>query len=288
MPENPWYIADTETTLEMTRLVEQGDLITRHISGLLPSNMAAERIRDVLDLGCGPGGWALAVARAYPHLEVTGIDRSPHEIAFAQYRAGSEPCTNAHYTLMDFQQLAFPDASFDMVNARLVQWFLPNERRGEIVREWNRVLRSGGVIRLIESELVPITNSPALERHGSLFLQALSRLGKLVSPGGYHAGISLVLRPLLTRLGCVEIRETAQLLNFSAGMPDREGVVEDIRKGMETMGQVMVQTNVVDEAELARLQEETLLETQSPDFLGMLWFVSVWGRKPDPSEPGEE
>lgn len=285
--DDTFYLADTETITEMMRLLEQDTLLTRYVSGLLPPDVAAEDVQDILDLGCGPGGWALAVAKAYPSLRVTGIDTSSREIEFAQSQAVAEECANVHYAVMNFQHLAFTEASFDLVNARVLQWFLPTERREHIVQEWYRVLRPGGVIRLIEVEPVPMTNSPSLERHSYLFLQALSRLGKLVSPGDYHAGIPLVQRPLLTRLGCANIRETAHLINFSAGMPDRERTVEDIRKGMETMGQVMVQTKVVRKAELARLQEETWVQMQSPDFLGMLWFVSVWGRKPDHAEPGE-
>ena len=292
-PLNPGtsdYVADAETITEMIRLLEQDVLVTRAVSGLLPPGVEPPQVHDVLDIGCGPGGWVLEMAKTSPTMQVTGIDISSLVIDFATQRALVEACANARFAVMDFQQLAFPDASFDLVNARLVQWFLPNDRRKQIVQEWYRVLRPGGVLRCLETELTPITNSEALERHGHLFLAALDRMRKMVSPGGYHAGIPLILRPLLTQLGCQDIRETAHLINFSAGMPDRDGVVQDIIRGMETMGQVMVRAKVVRKQELTRLQEQTLADIKAPGFWGMLFFVSCWGRKPQASvgEPQPE
>lgn len=273
------YIANAESITEMTRLLEQDKLMTQTVSGLLPPGVDSGEVHEVLDLGCGPGGWVHEMAQSYPSIHVTGIDTSSLVIDYAHQQALVDNLTNAHFTVMDFQQMAFPDASFDLVNARLVQWFL-TENREAVVREWFRVLRPGGILRFTESEMSPITNSNVFEQHNVKFITALERMGKTISPGGYHTGIILLLRPLLALLGCEQIQETAHLFNFSAGIPGREIFVQDVIKGMQTMGQVMVKMKVIGKEELARLQEQTRADMNASGFWGILFFVSAWGRKP--------
>jgi len=273
------YIANAESIIEMARLLEQDRLMTRSVSGLLPPGIDPQTIHEVLDVGCGPGGWAREIAHSYPSMQVTGIDTSSLVIDYAQQQVMVDQLTNTHFMVMDFQQMDFPDASFDLVNARLVQWFL-TENREAVVREWFRVLRPGGVLRFTESEMSPITNSNVFEQHNVKFITALERMGKTISPGGYHTGVILLLRPMLELLGCEQIQETAHLFNFSAGMPRREIFVQDVIKGMQTMGQVMVKMKVIGKTELARLQEQTRTDMYAPGFWGILFFVSAWGRKP--------
>jgi ubiquinone/menaquinone biosynthesis C-methylase UbiE len=284
------YIANAESITEMARLLEQDRLMTQSVSGLLPPRVDPLTMHEVLDVGCGPGGWVREMAKSYPSLQVTGIDTSPLVIDYAQQQVMVDRLTNAHFTVMDFQQMDFPDATFDLVNARLVQWFL-GDNREQVIREWFRVLRPGGIIRFTESEMSPITNSDVFEEHNVKFITALERMGKTISPGGYHTGVILLLRPMLELLGCEQIQETAHLFNFSARMPGREIMVQDIIKGMQTMGQVMVKMKVIGKVELTRLQEQTRTDMEAPGFWGILFFVSAWGRKPmtgeDSLPPGD-
>src|SRR5579875_840647 len=74
--ENP-YILDAESAAEMTRLLQQDQLLTKGIGGLLPAQIDPAQIHDVLDIGCGPGGWVRDVAFTYPEMEVTGFDLAP-------------------------------------------------------------------------------------------------------------------------------------------------------------------------------------------------------------------
>ena len=56
---------------------------TRALGGLLPRSIPVQEVRNVLDVGCGPGCWALNLARKYSHISVTGIDHSYIAIADA-------------------------------------------------------------------------------------------------------------------------------------------------------------------------------------------------------------
>ncbi len=100
--------------------------------------------RRVLDIGCGIGGPAFALARKYG-ARVTGIDLEPQLIARATRRAAelglSASCEFRTVTLGPFP---FPDASFDVVftSGALTQ----TEDKAGIVAECRRVLRPGGVL----------------------------------------------------------------------------------------------------------------------------------------------
>lgn len=64
----------------------------------------------VLDLACGPGNLSARLAAAVgPAGEVTGVDLAPGMIELASARH----IPNARFALMDIEELAFADASFD-------------------------------------------------------------------------------------------------------------------------------------------------------------------------------
>jgi SAM-dependent methyltransferase len=100
--------------------------------------------RDVLDIGCGDGLFAAALADAGAC--VTGIDPDAAMLrAAAPRRAGRD----LHLVRGRIEALPFPDASFDLVTAVTVLCFVRDEATAW--REMARVLRPGG--RLVIGEL---------------------------------------------------------------------------------------------------------------------------------------
>jgi SAM-dependent methyltransferase len=97
-------------------------------------------IKDVLDLGCGPGFYALMFGSK--GFNVTGIDYSDKMIEEAK-RNASDRGVEATFLVMDAQNLDLPDSSFDLVVSRDVFWCLehPEKAYAEILR----VLRPGGM-----------------------------------------------------------------------------------------------------------------------------------------------
>ena len=72
---------------------------------------------SVLDIGCGGGETALALARAVaPNGTVVGIDLSPAVLAFAQRAA--EGCERVRFVQADAQSFPFEPASFDAAFSR--------------------------------------------------------------------------------------------------------------------------------------------------------------------------
>src|SRR5438876_3260295 len=156
------YIFNVEQADELARLIQQGQALTRAAGGPLSSIDAAtmEECCDVLDLGCGPGDWALDVAFAHTDIDVTGVDISKLMIDYASSRAETQLLNNVSFRLMDITKpFAFADASFDLINARFLVAVLYRDAWVPFLQECMRVLRPGGVLRLTEPIDLGLTSS---------------------------------------------------------------------------------------------------------------------------------
>jgi ubiquinone/menaquinone biosynthesis C-methylase UbiE len=97
---------------------------------------------EVLDVGCGTGGFARAIARSAP-AEVTGLDRSARFIDFAGQQP-RPPAGMVRWVVGDAEQLPFATLSFDRVLLSLVLHQLADPPAG--VTGAVRVLRGGGLV----------------------------------------------------------------------------------------------------------------------------------------------
>src|SRR5579884_3625139 len=103
------YILNSESTAEMARLARQDRLIMQGMGGLFPERDDITGIENILDIGCGPGGWALEVAFNYPRVQVAGIDTSQIMIQYAQTHAALQGLENVSFRVMNaLEQLDFP------------------------------------------------------------------------------------------------------------------------------------------------------------------------------------
>ena len=75
--------------------------------------------------------------------------------------------------------LEFPDNSFDLVNHRLGMGWLRKWDWSKLLREYYRVCKPGGTVRVTEGDL-PIA-TPALNSLNVLVLQAFSQAGNSTS-----------------------------------------------------------------------------------------------------------
>ena len=95
----------------------------------------------VLDIGTGPGFFAVALAkRGY---DVTAVDLTPEMLEQAKKNAGPL-AEKIHFLPMDAEHLDFPDNSFDVLVTRNLTWNL--EHPDQAYAEWFRVMRPGGTL----------------------------------------------------------------------------------------------------------------------------------------------
>ncbi|WP_069803032.1 class I SAM-dependent methyltransferase [Thermogemmatispora onikobensis] len=277
------YVLNSEDEAELARLMHQDQMLNRHMGGLLPEFPAGPPLPEggrVLDLACGPGGWALELAFAYPKVHVFGVDISQSIIEYARAQAWSRGLENIHFQVMNVMQpLAFPDASFDLVNGRLLLGFMLPEAWPKLLAECRRLLKPGGVIRLTEAEL-PLTTSPALERLHALFAEALKKAGQSFSADGRHVGITPVLPRLVRQAGFEEVKLRASAVEWSVETEAHYPVFKDYLMLLELSQPFLLKMGLADQEQLKRLVQQAVAEMQQEEFCALYSLLTVWGYKP--------
>jgi ubiquinone/menaquinone biosynthesis C-methylase UbiE len=273
----PRYPIDAENAAEMARLTKQSRQLTE-LLGLFPEHLNISGKDTLLDIGCGPGEWALAVAQHYPAVQVTGIDISRIMVDYAHFGARTGEIANARFLVMDARQpLQFPDASFDLVHTRFISGFMSPATWPALLAECVRVARPGGIICSTEGENMGIITTPALAHYNTLYIQAVRQAGQCFDPEGPQYGITAVQARLLTRAGVTRLQNRAAVLNYSAGTPANAVWYDNYRTGMKLLQPFLIRSGLVNQQEIDLLYEQALEEMRREDFCALFFFLSVWG-----------
>ena len=203
----------------------------------------AHPIHDILDLGCGTGRYAGALAEHFG-ASVVAIDPSEKMLAEARRK---HPAGVRHLR-GDGEALPLPDASVDMVFMSMVFHHLAD--RDQVARECRRVLRAGGVavLRVGAAERIddyPYT--PFFPRTRELIARSLTSLAAVqdtfaragfalqahevvmsetaASWREYAERVSLRADSILIQLGEAEFAEGLAALRAHAAQPATRGAV---------------------------------------------------------------
>lgn len=282
-PEKSTYPISPENAVEMNRLMVQDRLLTNAMGGILAEQAQAtiDELHDVLDIACGPGGWVLDVAFEHPEINVIGIDISKTMIQYARTQASVQNLENAHFETMNIlQPLVFPDHSFDLVNARYLQPFMPVTMWPPFIAECARITRPGGIIRLTEAENPGVSTSPAFQKLNDIALQALKVAEFSFSLTGYSLGLIPMQRRFLRDAGYQHIQTRASVLDFSVGTDAYPSYVRNLTIAYELAEPFFLKMGVTTPEELQQLRTQMADETARDDFCGINLYVTTWGRTP--------
>jgi ubiquinone/menaquinone biosynthesis C-methylase UbiE len=120
--------------------------------------LAGRRALDALDAGCGTGFLSFELAARGHH--VTGVDFAPAMLAEAGRKA-TERGVSVRFEEADAERLPFTSGCFDLVISRHVLWTLPHPEAA--IEEWIRVLRPGGRLVVVDSQLDAGAAPPSAE-----------------------------------------------------------------------------------------------------------------------------
>jgi ubiquinone/menaquinone biosynthesis C-methylase UbiE len=100
-----------------------------------------------VEVGCGTGSLAIALAAARPDAEVVGVDGDPHVLALARGKPGA-----ARVAWREGLAGALPlaDASTEAAICSLLLHHLPDEAKAAALRELARVLGPGGTLHVAD------------------------------------------------------------------------------------------------------------------------------------------
>jgi len=274
------YFINQELIEEMVRLNRQGHFVTEAMGGVLPEQTDLFAVHDILDLACGPGEWALRVAQEYPDKHVVGVDLSERMIQYASVQAEASDI-NAHFQVMDITQpLAFPDASFDLVNMRMVMGFMKKESWPQLLAECLRVLRPGGIIRITEQEVV-LTNSLVFDEYSNWWYRAFQQVGQSFAlPGQHQLGITIALKPLLAKAGYVAQQHCAFAVDFSSGAVAQESIYENFLDALKLGKPFLIKLGIATPEHIQEQYERMKDLVRQGGFSGYWFFMTVWARKP--------
>ncbi len=274
------YVFDVESPLEMARLIEQDRHVTETMGGPLTDLPKLPGAAQVLDLGCGPGGWVLNAAYERPDIEVAGVDISRIMIDYAIARACSQRIANASFGMMNITNLLdFSNASFDLVNARFLFGVLRRVAWVPFIAECTRIVQPGGILRLTEPLDFGVTTSPAIERMLAAGAKMMWKRGYGFSVDGRSYGLHTMLPSLLRKAGYLHVHTQAYTLEFSAGAPGWEDFYHNYELTFLQSKFLWIMSGVLTEEEADQLYQQMFIDMNQPDFRGVFTFMSIIGEK---------
>jgi ubiquinone/menaquinone biosynthesis C-methylase UbiE len=113
---------------------------------LILSRAPDKPVLDILDVGTGPGFFAIILSQAGHR--VTGIDCAEGMIKKARENAAKYGISPT-FMQKDCHELPLIDNSFDLIVSRNVTWTLRDPL--EVYRQWQRILRPGGRLLIFDA-----------------------------------------------------------------------------------------------------------------------------------------
>jgi len=115
--------------------------------------------RTLVDLGCSGGFSTKEMSLAFPGVQCTGLDLSPHCLAVAKQ------CYPEFRFLHGLaERTDFPDGSFDVVTLNFILHELPLAASSEVLAEAFRLLAPGGIIAILDVDPRRLLELPPFRR----------------------------------------------------------------------------------------------------------------------------
>ena len=281
--ENPntYIVHDSSNREEMVRLHLQDKLLTTSMGGPLAEQPDPSSLRSILDIGCGTGNWLVDAAKIYLRIPVlAGVDINGKTLDYARKQAAAEGVSDrVQFYVMDaLGVLEFPTHTFDLVNQRYGMSFVRTWEWPDLMEQYLRVTRRGGVVRITEGEIVLESTSPALKQLNQLLLQAMCNAGHFFEC--QNDGVTSHLAQLLHQFGYQNIQTHSHTFIYQTGTQEGQDFYEIMRLAYRTASPFLRKWIRLPDTYNA-LYQQALSEMQAPDFRATWKLLTVWANTPE-------
>ncbi len=258
--------------LQAVRLLLWQKVLSQH-SSLFPAHMRIAQIHDVLDIGCGPGGWVLDVVGHYPDLQAVGIDSTAEMIEIAALHAWVvAPRPQVQFRVV--QQLsdlatAFPGRLFDVIRLCVTDKFELDWNA--FLRTVHTLLRPGGYFYFLVTESM-ITTSQALSRFLALLTLARHQMNIPACP------LAVCFTQQVEQANFSQIQHRSESVGISS---ETTILLEYITITIQLLRESTVQSTVITAPAFDQLSSQIIAEMKAPTFCGQLNLKTSWARKPE-------
>jgi SAM-dependent methyltransferase len=280
------YINNTESPGELARLIKQSILLDA-CRPAIPRAFQDRTFGRILDIGCGPGSWAMTVAHLFPDADVIGVDISHVMIDYATTRASILPENNVCFEVKDAlnpSHVPFEDTEYDFINVSLASSWVPTAAAWKhLLQQCFCMAQHRGVVAVTESELA-LTTSKAFNRLQTIILAAFQASGRSPSVG-QSFGVATHLGRTLRAVGFQQVGIEVNAFDFSYYNPMENMAWRDTIPILvyETKTFLLAQ-GVTTEQELEEVAYQAQIEMYQEDFCGIAPLYTFIGRK----EEGEQ
>jgi SAM-dependent methyltransferase len=263
---------------ERERLIAQSGLVAPLTRRLFERAGITAGMR-VLDIGSGSGDVALLAAQLVgPTGHVTGIDRDPAQVKFAEQRAKTHGFANIHFVAGDFREMKLAPA-VDAIVGRLVLMYATDPL--DALRRALRNLKSGGIIALQES-IVDYEGPVFIEPIDCLAARAAEWFRAGFKHAGVHSRMGMRLFGLMRQAGLTPSTEIDVLVPIQEG-PDG-ALFGTLAAVVRSQIPAIVASGAATEAEIDidTLEERMIADAPDQGVVGYfnLGHVGVWASKP--------
>jgi hypothetical protein len=194
------------------------------------------------------------------------------------------PRERVEFLVMDaLGMLEFPNGFFDLVNMRFGISYMRQWEWPKMFSEMQRVLKIGGIVRIVESESDIKGSSAALSSIHVLARRAFFRSGHLFKEE--PLGLIDQLPLLMIRHGfqCIQSREA--LIEYRAGAEAGDAFMETYRLGFQTLRPFLHRYGCVPD-DYDAICKQALEDMRQPGFVAMHALYTLWATNPAQTKVG--
>lgn len=253
---------------EQARLRQQA----RYAEHIVYQDIDFSEATQVLEVGCGVGAQTEILLRRFPHLRLTAIDKSAHQLTSAKSHLAELPLPVDRYRLleMDAATLEFADNEFD---GAFICWLLEHVPSPEkVLSELRRVLRPGSRVYITEV----MNSSFLLDPYSpNTWTYWLAFNDYQIDQGG-DPFVGAKLGNLLMRAGFDNIRTTPKVWHLDDRTPGkRKAMIEFWAELLLSACDSLVESKRVSRETVAAMKDELKLVAREPSSTFFYSFIQA-------------